>query len=62
VTRIPHSALLSRYAKVDPNTGIYSKPTISAVVYGTMTVEGDNWMITQQVASHLIKRMGEAAA
>ncbi|KAI8934320.1 hypothetical protein NX059_009057 [Plenodomus lindquistii] len=24
------------------------------------TVEGDNWMITQQVASHLIKKIGEA--
>ncbi|KAL2818533.1 acyl-CoA dehydrogenase/oxidase C-terminal [Aspergillus granulosus] len=35
--RIPHSALLSRYAKVDPETGIYSKPAIPAVVYGTMT-------------------------
>ncbi|KAL3465672.1 acyl-CoA dehydrogenase/oxidase C-terminal [Aspergillus heterothallicus] len=35
--RIPHSALLCRYAKVDPNTGIYSKPAIPAVVYGTMT-------------------------
>ncbi|KAL2802823.1 acyl-CoA dehydrogenase/oxidase [Aspergillus granulosus] len=165
--RIPHSALLCRYAKLDPNTGIYSKPAVPAVVYGTMTyvrslivhqsrlglaravtiavrytsirqqfkdrdningveqavldyptgvykdarkeiengnfsplasmhsmssglksfslgghgyggasgftrlysdylsrvtVEGDNWMITQQVASYLIKRMGEAAA
>lgn len=24
------------------------------------TVEGDNWMITQQVAAHLIKKMGDA--
>ncbi|KAF4159240.1 hypothetical protein CNMCM6069_002332 [Aspergillus lentulus] len=35
--RIPHSAFLSRYAKVDPETGTYSKPAIPAVVYGTMT-------------------------
>ncbi|KAJ5527825.1 fatty-acyl coenzyme A oxidase (Pox1) [Penicillium frequentans] len=35
--RIPHSALLSRYAKIDPSTGNYSKPKIPAVVYGTMT-------------------------
>ncbi|KAL6230270.1 hypothetical protein BDW75DRAFT_244983 [Aspergillus navahoensis] len=35
--RIPHSALLSRYSKVDPDTGAYSKPAIPAVVYGTMT-------------------------
>jgi acyl-CoA oxidase len=27
-----------------------------------VTVEGDNWMITQQVASYLIKRMTEAAS
>ncbi|KAJ0423081.1 acyl-CoA dehydrogenase/oxidase C-terminal [Aspergillus carlsbadensis] len=35
--RIPHSALLCRYAKVDPTTGVYSKPAVPAVVYGTMT-------------------------
>jgi acyl-CoA oxidase len=35
--RIPHSAFLSRYSKVDPETGTYSKPAIPAVVYGTMT-------------------------
>ncbi|KAL4789566.1 acyl-CoA dehydrogenase/oxidase C-terminal [Aspergillus venezuelensis] len=35
--RIPHSALLSRYSSVDPQTGTYQKPTQTAVVYGTLT-------------------------
>ena len=35
--RIPHSAFLSRYSKVDPMTGAYTKPQNSAVVYGTLT-------------------------
>ncbi|KAL2833165.1 acyl-CoA dehydrogenase/oxidase C-terminal [Aspergillus pseudoustus] len=35
--RIPHSALLSRYSSVDPDTGRYTKPKESAVVYGTLT-------------------------
>ncbi|OGM39650.1 fatty-acyl coenzyme A oxidase (Pox1) [Aspergillus bombycis] len=35
--RIPHSALLARYSKIDPSTGEYLKPKIPAVVYGTMT-------------------------
>ncbi|KAE8382411.1 acyl-CoA dehydrogenase/oxidase C-terminal [Aspergillus bertholletiae] len=35
--RIPHSALLSRYAKLDPDSGQFSKPAVSSVVYGTMT-------------------------
>ncbi|KAE8375819.1 acyl-CoA dehydrogenase/oxidase C-terminal [Aspergillus bertholletiae] len=34
---IPHSALLSRYAKLDPDSGRFSKPAVPAVVYGTMT-------------------------
>ncbi|RFU30477.1 hypothetical protein B7463_g5880, partial [Scytalidium lignicola] len=40
--RIPHSALLSRYSKVDLNTGEYSKPENPAVVYGTMTFVRSN--------------------
>jgi acyl-CoA oxidase len=35
--RIPHSALLSRHAKVDPDTGAYSKPKVRALIYGSMT-------------------------
>ncbi|KAL4919229.1 acyl-CoA dehydrogenase/oxidase [Aspergillus aurantiobrunneus] len=35
--RIPHSAMLSRYSRVDPDSGIYKKPEQSAVVYGTLT-------------------------
>lgn len=35
--RIPHSAFLSRYSKVDPETGVYTKPVNSAVVYGSLT-------------------------
>ncbi|KAL4862474.1 hypothetical protein BDV12DRAFT_43134 [Aspergillus spectabilis] len=35
--RIPHSAMLSRYFRVDPSTGLYTKPEQSAVVYGTLT-------------------------
>ncbi|KAL4945271.1 hypothetical protein BDV06DRAFT_231432 [Aspergillus oleicola] len=35
--RIPHSALLSRYSSVDPQTGAYQKPAQSTVVYGTLT-------------------------
>jgi len=35
--RVPHSALLSRYNKVDPETGSYSKHGHPQVVYGTLT-------------------------
>lgn len=35
--RVPHSAMLSRYSQVDPNTGAYSKPENPAVVYGSLT-------------------------
>ncbi|KAL5001038.1 acyl-CoA dehydrogenase/oxidase [Aspergillus recurvatus] len=35
--RIPHSALLSRYSSVNPETGLYSRPIQSTVVYGTLT-------------------------
>lgn len=35
--RIPHSAMLSNYSRVDPNTGTYSKPANPAVVYGSLT-------------------------
>lgn len=37
---------------VQPNSDYLSKPT----------VEGDNWMITQQVAAYLIKKMAAAVA
>ncbi|PKY04427.1 acyl-CoA oxidase [Aspergillus campestris IBT 28561] len=35
--RIPHSALLSRYANVDPDTGHFSRHAMPAVVYGSLT-------------------------
>ncbi|KAJ5709404.1 hypothetical protein N7493_010738 [Penicillium malachiteum] len=35
--RIPHSAMLSRYSSVDPETGIYTKPEQPATVYGSLT-------------------------
>ncbi|KAI7254717.1 acyl-CoA oxidase [Hortaea werneckii] len=35
--RVPHSAMLSRYSWVDPNTCTYSKPANPAVVYGSLT-------------------------
>lgn len=35
--RIPHSALLSRYCSVNPETGRYSKPAQPTLVYGTLT-------------------------
>lgn len=35
--RVPHSAFLSRYPKVDINTGEYTKPENAAVVYGSLT-------------------------
>lgn len=35
--RIPHSAMLSRYSSVDPQTGIYTKPEQPALVYGSLT-------------------------
>ncbi|KAK5943764.1 hypothetical protein PMZ80_004773 [Knufia obscura] len=35
--RIPHSALLSRYASLDPDTGIYTRPKSSSSVYGQLT-------------------------
>ncbi|KAL4760922.1 acyl-CoA dehydrogenase/oxidase [Aspergillus foveolatus] len=34
---IPHSALLSRYCSVNPETGRYSKPAQPTLVYGTLT-------------------------
>ncbi|KAL4812733.1 acyl-CoA dehydrogenase/oxidase C-terminal [Aspergillus spinulosporus] len=34
---IPHSALLSRYCSVNPETGRYSKPTQPTLIYGTLT-------------------------
>lgn len=35
--RIPHSAMLSNYSRVDPNTCTYSTPANPAVVYGSLT-------------------------
>lgn len=35
--RIPHSALLCRYASLDPETGVYSKPKNPSSVYGQLT-------------------------
>ena len=35
--RVPHSALLSRYAQLDPNTGEYTRPKSAASVYGQLT-------------------------
>ncbi|KAF9886343.1 hypothetical protein FE257_011602 [Aspergillus nanangensis] len=35
--RIPHSALLCRYVRVDPATGTFSKPEKPVAVYGSMT-------------------------
>ncbi|KAL1845759.1 hypothetical protein Plec18170_009562 [Paecilomyces lecythidis] len=35
--RVPHSAMLSRYASINPDTGIYTRPELPAVVYGTLT-------------------------
>lgn len=35
--RIPHSAMLCRYSKVDPGTGAYMKPANPSVVYGSLT-------------------------
>lgn len=34
---VPHSAMLSNYSRVDPNTCTYSKPANPAVVYGSLT-------------------------
>ena len=35
--KVPHSAFLSRYSKVDLDTGRYSNPENPAVVYGSLT-------------------------
>jgi acyl-CoA oxidase len=35
--RVPHSALLCRYATLDPNSGIFSKPKNPASMYGQLT-------------------------
>ncbi|KAK4508310.1 hypothetical protein PRZ48_002048 [Zasmidium cellare] len=35
--RVPHSAMLSNYSRVDPNTCTYTKPANPAVVYGSLT-------------------------
>lgn len=35
--RVPHSAMLSRYARVDPDTGKFSKKGHPGVVYGSLT-------------------------
>lgn len=37
MARVPHSAMLSRYSSVDPNTGAYTKPEQPALVYGSLT-------------------------
>lgn len=37
IIRIPHAAMLSRYSKVNPNSGSYTKPAQPAVVYGSLT-------------------------
>jgi acyl-CoA oxidase len=34
---IPHINFLSRYAKVDPSSGVYAKPPNAKLSYGTMT-------------------------
>ncbi|EFW16660.1 acyl-CoA oxidase [Coccidioides posadasii str. Silveira] len=35
--RVPHDAMLSRYSRVDPETGKYTKPGNPEVVYGSLT-------------------------
>lgn len=35
--RVPHSAMLARYQRVDPYTGAYTRPENPAVVYGSLT-------------------------
>lgn len=35
--RVPHSAMLARYAQVNPRTGAYTKPESPGVVYGSLT-------------------------
>ncbi|KAJ5684034.1 Acyl-CoA oxidase [Penicillium maclennaniae] len=35
--RIPHSAMLSRYSSINPDTGIYTRPEQPALVYGSLT-------------------------
>lgn len=35
--RVPHSAMLSRYSRVNPDTSEYTKPDNPAVVYGSLT-------------------------
>lgn len=35
--RVPHSALLCRYASIDPKTGKYTKPKNPSSVYGSLT-------------------------
>ncbi|KAK0761633.1 hypothetical protein N5P37_006586 [Trichoderma harzianum] len=34
---IPHDAMLSRYAKLDPETSVYTKPEAPNIVYGSLT-------------------------
>ena len=43
--RVPHSAFLARYARVDPKSGIYSKPQNPALVYGSLT-RVRSWLVT----------------
>ncbi|CAG8908450.1 unnamed protein product [Penicillium egyptiacum] len=40
--RIPHTAMLSRYSKVDPKTGTYTKPEQPALIYGSLTYVRSN--------------------
>ncbi|EXJ53613.1 uncharacterized protein A1O5_13180 [Cladophialophora psammophila CBS 110553] len=35
--RIPHSAMLSRHSRIDPQTGVYTKPKNPSSVYGQLT-------------------------
>ncbi|EJP62424.1 acyl-coenzyme A oxidase [Beauveria bassiana ARSEF 2860] len=51
--RIPHSALLSRYVQLDPETGVFSKSPNPALAYGTMT--SIRTMLVEEAGTHLAR-------
>ncbi|EGX96023.1 Acyl-CoA oxidase [Cordyceps militaris CM01] len=51
--RIPHSALLSRYVQLDPETSVFSKSPNAALSYGTMT--SIRTVLVEEAGTHLAR-------
>ncbi|OAR02537.1 hypothetical protein LLEC1_02439 [Akanthomyces lecanii] len=51
--RIPHSALLSRYVQLDPETSVFTKSPNAALAYGTMT--SIRTVLVEEAGTHLAR-------